>query len=242
MAKDLTWAEAIEQVMLKNNYFATLKLLHEEAPKLKSFYGKTPHKTINERVQRDDRFTRIAPGVWALTKYLNELPSYLNPNVEKSQAEEEKFTHSLVQGMLIEVGNIEKFGTYTPDKNRYFLNQRLGDLTTIDKIPVFTYDYIVQSIQYIDVIWFNSRKFPYNVIEVEHSTNFQNSLIKFIELQDFQTKMTVVSPQDRFEKFSKEIKRPAFVSICKRAKFLSYENLEKYYSNLVEYRKLSSLF
>jgi len=242
MEKDLTWSEAIEQVMLKNGYFATLKLLHEESPKLKSFYGKTPHKTINERVQRDDRFTRIAPGVWALTKYLNELPPHLNPNIEKSQEEEEKFTHSLIQGMLIEIGNIEKFGTYTPDKNRYFLNQRLCDLTTIDEVPPFTYDYIIQSIKYIDVIWLNNRKFPYNVIEVEHSTNFQNSLIKFIEIQDFQTKMTIVSPQNRFIKFSNEIKKIAFASIYERVKFVSYENLEKYYNNLMEYKKLSCLF
>ena len=82
--KQLTWSEVIEQVMLNRGYFATLKQLHEEAPKLKTFIGKTPDRTINERVQRDKRFTKIMPGLWALSEYLNKLPDHLNPKIEKA--------------------------------------------------------------------------------------------------------------------------------------------------------------
>ena len=35
--------------------------------------GITPDKTIQERVQRDDRFTRIAKGVYALTDFITEV-------------------------------------------------------------------------------------------------------------------------------------------------------------------------
>lgn len=237
MRKDLTWSEAIEQVMLKNSYFATLKLLHEEAPKLKSFYGKTPHKTINERVQRDDRFTRIAPGVWALSNSLDKLPDHLNPKVEKSEEDRQKITHSLLQGMLIEIGNIRGYKTYTPDKNSLFLMQKLCELTSLQEIPKFSYDHIIRSAKYIDVIWFNSRLFPSNVIEVEHSTNFKNSLIKFVELQDFQTKMMITAPQNRFERYRDEINKAAFTNISKRVNFISYEKLEIFYKNQLEFRE-----
>jgi len=237
MGKNLTWSEAIEQVMLKNSYFAPLKLLHEEAPKLKSFYGKTPHKTINERVQRDDRFTRIVPGVWALSNSLDKLPDYLSPKVEKSEEDRQKITHSSIQGMLIEIGNIREYQTYTPDKNSLFLMNKLCELTSLQEIPKFSYDHIIQSAKYIDVIWFNSRLFPSYIIEVEHSTNFRNSLIKFVELQDFQTKMMITAPQNRFERYRDEINKAAFTDISKRVNFISYEKLETVYNNQLEFRE-----
>lgn len=71
--KDLTYSKAIEQVMLNNNYFAPLKLLYKEIWKYKDkskITGITPDNTIQERVQRDARFTRIAKGVYALTQFI----------------------------------------------------------------------------------------------------------------------------------------------------------------------------
>ena len=240
MGKNLTWSEAIEQVMLKNSYFATLKLLYEEAPKLKSFYGKTPHKTINERVQKDNRFTRLAPGIWALSNFLDKLPDHLNPKVEKSEEDRQKITHSLVQGMFIEIGNIQGYKTYTPDKNSLFLKQKLCELTSLQEIPKFSYDHIIQSAKYIDVIWFNSRLFPSNIIEIEHSSNFKNSLVKFAELQDFQTKMTITAPQNRFKRYKVEINKSAFISILKRTNFISYEKLEIFYNNQLEFKEFQN--
>ena len=77
--KDLTYSEAIEQVMFNNNYFASLKLLYKEVWNYKDkskITGITPDNTIQERVQRDERFTRIAKGVYALTQFIE--------NVEKN--------------------------------------------------------------------------------------------------------------------------------------------------------------
>ena len=73
---DLTYSEAIEQVMLHSSYFAPLKLLYKEIWNYKDkskIVGKTPDSTIQERVQRDSRFTRIAKGVYALTDFLEKV-------------------------------------------------------------------------------------------------------------------------------------------------------------------------
>lgn len=73
---DLTYSEAIEQVMRSNGNFAPLKLLYEEIWNYKDkskIIGKTPDFTIQERVQRDPRFTRIAKGVYALTEFLEDV-------------------------------------------------------------------------------------------------------------------------------------------------------------------------
>ncbi|NJM54408.1 MAG: hypothetical protein HC846_14140 [Blastocatellia bacterium] len=73
---DLTYSDAIEQVMLHNGYFAPLKLLYKEIWNYKDkskIVGKTPDFTIQERVQRDPRFTRIAKGIYALTEFLEKV-------------------------------------------------------------------------------------------------------------------------------------------------------------------------
>jgi hypothetical protein len=50
------------------------------------------------------------------------------------------------------------FGTYTPDKNGIFINRELGKISTIQSLPKFTYDHILESsMRYVDVIWFNER-------------------------------------------------------------------------------------
>jgi len=62
--------------MLHNGFFAPLKLLYEQIWNYKDkskIVGKTPDRTIQERVQRDERFTRIGKGVYALTKFLEKV-------------------------------------------------------------------------------------------------------------------------------------------------------------------------
>jgi putative restriction endonuclease len=74
--KDLTYSEAIEQVMLNNGFYAPLKLLYEQIWNYKDkskIVGKTPDMTIQERVQRDERFTRVGKGVYALTDFLEKV-------------------------------------------------------------------------------------------------------------------------------------------------------------------------
>lgn len=56
--KDLTYSDAIEKVMLKNGYFAPLKLIYKEIWNYKDFSkikGKTPNYTIQERESREIR-------------------------------------------------------------------------------------------------------------------------------------------------------------------------------------------
>ena len=59
---DLTYDEAIEQIMLKNGGFASLKQLYNDIWLFKDknkISGKTPNNTIQERVQRSKKFFRL---------------------------------------------------------------------------------------------------------------------------------------------------------------------------------------
>ena len=233
----MTYSEAIEQVMLKNGYFAPLKLIYKEIWNYKDkseIVGKTPDMTIQERVQRDKRFTRIGLGVYALTDYIDRLPKTEIPKTK--QAEKER-KHARIQGMLLEIGNHQKdiSDTYTNDKKWIFENKTLGSLATIQKVPLFTFQNIIDdSISFVDVIWFNQRQFPQVIFEVEHSTDFRDAFIKFMELQDFQTRFYCVSDICRREKFEKEKSKAAFSAINNRVNFLTYEQVENDYEKAIK--------
>lgn len=233
----MTYSEAIEQVMLKNGYFAPLKLIYKEIWNYKDkseIVGKTPDMTIQERVQRDKRFTRIGLGVYALTDYIDRLPKTEIPKTK--QAEKER-KHARIQGMLLEIGNHQKdiSDTYTNDKKWIFENKTLGSLATIQKVPLFTFQNIIDdSISFVDVIWFNQRQFPQVIFEVEHSTDFRDAFIKFMELQDFQTRFYCVSDIGRREKFEKEKSKAAFSAINNRVNFLTYEQVENDYEKAIK--------
>lgn len=243
MAK-LTWSEAIEQAIIQNGYIATLKEIYQIAPTLKQFNGLTPDRTINERVQRDKRFVKLKPGLYGLKNYLEKLPDEFNPKISKTQADEDKITHAYIQGMLLEIGNINGFKTFAPDKSGRFTSKKLCDIMTLKEIPKFTYEHILQSTRFIDVIWFNDRNFPNSIFEVENSTNFRNSLVKFVELQDFTTSMIMIAPNEKskINKYNQEIEKSAFAAIKDRVKFFNYDKIIGLYNSQIAASKYNDFF
>lgn len=232
--------EAVIKVMEENGGFATLSYLHEKTPKVPGviWKTKTPFATIRRIVQDNRFFFKIKPGLWALKSYRNKLPDEILSLIEENKElkKEGKFTHSYYQGMLVEIGNIKRFITYVPaqDKNKKYLNKSLKELTNLEEIFKFTYEDIIRRVQSIDVFWFNERKFPTCVFEIEHSTDFKNALVKFLELQDFNVEMYVVSPKERQKEFFHKIEFSSFNPIKSRTKFISYEEVSNWHAKTYE--------
>ncbi|PIQ11238.1 MAG: hypothetical protein COW71_01115 [Ignavibacteriales bacterium CG18_big_fil_WC_8_21_14_2_50_31_20] len=82
MRQVITYSEAIEKVILDNGGYAPLKYIYENIWKYRPKTGLTPDNSIQERVQRDNRFTRIAKGVYALTEFINKIENNDNQFIE----------------------------------------------------------------------------------------------------------------------------------------------------------------
>lgn len=236
MKKRVTFSDAIEKVMISSGYYAPLQLIYKEFEKHRPFSGLTPLNTIQERVQRDKRFTRIGLGVYALTEHLDKLPRAIEP---QTSVEKATHKHTEIQGMIIEIGNMKGFDTYTPDRSKLFVSKKLGNLATLSEFPNFTYDRIIRAIKFIDVAWFNPRGFPERLFEVEDSTDFRGSLVKFAELQDFNTSFNLVASAERRTKYDREVSKTAFANIISRCHFVNYSDVEEYYSASLNYHKVS---
>lgn len=141
--------------------------------------------------------------------------------------------------MIIEIGNMEGFDTYTPDKSKVFANKELGNIATMREFPIFTYDKIIQSVKFVDVAWFNVRGFPEKIFEIEDSTDFRGSLVKFAELQDFNTSFNLVASIERKAKYDREVSKTAFAKIINRCHFVNYSAIEEYYNASLNYHKVA---
>jgi hypothetical protein len=242
MKEELSWKDAVRQAIIDNGYVATLKQIYETVPKYRQMSGNTPQKTIQAIVQNHNIgniFVRLKlsdksikrTGLYGLTEFMDKIPQEYNPNVVKDETQQQAITHSYIQGMLLEIGNLRGLKTFSPasDKNKIYAGKTIGELATLERLPIFTYDKIVDITKNIDVVYVNERKYPSAIIEIEHTTNFKNSLLKFLELQDFRLEMKIVAPMERKQEFEKVISMSAFSSIAKHVKFVDYNAVTRLY-------------
>lgn len=219
--------EAVILAMKQNGGYATLGQLYQIAPRISgSTWGtKTPFASIRRIVQQHDDFFKIRPGLWALTSEKDKVLRLFAG--EGTKPKEREYSHYFYQGLVAEIGNLQGFKTYVPaqDRNKPFAEQKLGNVTTVSEFYQFTYSDVLRRAKTIDVTWFNDRKFPGSVFEIEHSTDIQNSLLKFVELQDFRTKFYIVADSRRKAEFDNKISFYAFSSIKPYVKFWDYDSV-----------------
>ncbi len=236
--------EAVILTLEKLGGVATLGQLNQEVFKIKDceWKTKTPFASIRRIVQQDPNIFKIKPGLYGLKKMKAEIENRgivieTEKNIDSNELQE--FNHSYYQGLLLIVGELKGLSTFVPnqDKNKKFYDGRkLCEISSMDELPKFSYDNIVQRSSTIDVIWFNKRNLPHSFFEVEHTTDIQNSLLKFNDLQDFYSRMIIVADKKRKADYINKIKYSSFDDLSKnnRVAFLDYESLNKQYETLIE--------
>jgi hypothetical protein len=229
--------EAVIEVMKSKGGYSTLGNLYQEVFRIENVkWGtKTPFASIRRIVQDDRFFFKIKPGLWALKEEKEKVLQLFEIQNKKSEKEVE-FNHSYFQGLLLEIGKLRKFNTFIPnqDKNKKYLERPLREFATIEKFYNFTYDHIVDRASTIDVSWFNERKFPQALFEIEYSTDFKNSILKFLELQDFNVDFRIVADKRREKQFFSTMTFTAFKKIENRVKFLPYDLVSELHTKTIE--------
>lgn len=229
-----TQTEQVIEAMRKNGGYANLGQLNNLID-FSTWKTKTPQATIRRIVQLSDAFFRIQPGLWALKEYEDTVLKKFQLK-SKDKKQEELFTHSYYQGLVVEIGNMRGLQTYIPpqDKNRLFLEKPLKELTGLSEIYNFTYPEILRRATTVDVIWFNERNLPHSFFEVEHSADIQNSLTKFFELQDYFARFFIVASEFRRKQFDDILKKSIFRPLQNRVGFANYEDIANQHSKMVQ--------
>lgn len=206
---------------------ATLGELYDKT-EISKLETKTPFATIRRILQTNSEFFKIQLGLWRLSSQKNEiLKKICIKNTTKIV--DNKFTHTYYQGLITEIGNLKNYQTYIPsqDKNKIYIDKQLFYSAKMTKIYDFTYPGILKFAKTVDVIRFNDRKMPDSFFEVEHTTDFKNSINKFFELQDFRANFYVVAKKERKKEFENIINSSIYLPIKKPVKFAAYESIVK---------------
>jgi hypothetical protein len=218
---------AVIQAMKESGGYATLGQLYQAVHKIKDcvWKTKTPFASIRRIVQERPEFFRIRPGLWALTSEKERIMQLFSD--ERFVDKDRDYTHLFYQGLIVEIGNYKGLRTFVPsqDKNKPFLQGILGDVSTIANYFEFTYDPVVRRGQTIDVTWFNDRGYPHSFFEVEHSTDISNSLLKFVEFQDFRVNFFIVADIQRRREYNSKLSSVAFTPIKLQVKFWDYDSV-----------------
>lgn len=201
--------EAVIETLDKLGGVATLGELYREVFKIKDceWKTKTPFASVRRIVQQTKGIYKIRPGLYGLEKYkkLIEGRGIIAETEKNRDSDDVKiFNHSYYQGILLMVGKFHNMQTFVPsqDKNKKFYDgKKLQELSTLNELPPFSYPELIKRSSTIDTIWFNKRNMPHSFFEIEHSTDIQNSLLKFNDLQDFYVRMAIVADIKRKPEF-----------------------------------------
>ena len=236
--------EQVIKVMEENGGYATLGFLNQNVD-VSDWGTKTPYASIRRIVQDENYFFKIKPGLWGLKQVQNKILDKFHINDSSNTDEVERFNHAYYQGLLIEIGNLKGFKTYIPsqDKNKMFLENKLGNIVQTSEMFDFTYPHLVQRAKTIDVIWFNERNMPSSFFEIEHSTNIEHSLVKYVDLQDFYSKFYIIAAKEREQEFYANLKKQVFSLLVKqkRVEFKDYDTISALHTKTFELSTLGDL-
>ncbi len=243
----MTQAQAVIETIDKLGGIATLSQINQHVFEVEDclWKTKTPFASVRRIVQQTKGIYKIKPGLYALETHRKQLEQDgITVQTEKNKNSEEvkAFNHSYYQGLLLEIGRMRHLDTFVPnqDKNKMFIKTPLGEIRTLQTIPQYSYTDLVERSSTIDVIWFNDHRMPHSFYEIEHSTDIQNSLLKFNDLKDFSARMVIVADEKRHAEFGSKMNYIAFNVLRenKRVAFLSYESLDKQYEQELQKQQM----
>lgn len=243
-------SDAVKLIIDRLGGIATLNQINQHIFEIQDcvWQTKTPFASIRRIVRHTPGIYRVRPGLYALEECRNSLEAdgiIIETEYNKDTDEIINFNHSYYQGIILSLGNIRGLSTFSPnqDRNKKFIRETLGSIRTLNCIPQFTYPEIVSRSSTIDVSWFNDRKLPHSFFEVEHSTDIQNSLLKFNDLIDFSARMFIVADKSRINEFRKKLSFRAFKELNEprnRIQFVDYESIVAQYEASMKIKCLSS--
>ncbi|MCC8114695.1 MAG: hypothetical protein LIP03_12055 [Bacteroidales bacterium] len=243
----MTQKQAVITTIDRLGGLATLNAINQSIFKIEdcNWGTKTPFASIRRIVRHTPEIYRIKPGLYGLTELRAQHESHgiFSDEAKAPKEKKEEFNHTYYQGILLELGLMRHHDVYVPsqDKNRKFDSRTLGEMASLAELPEYTYHNLVHRSSTIDTIWMNERRMPHSFFEVEHSTDIYNSLLKFVDLQDFYVKMFIVADEKRHNEFEQKMGWAAFKDLKdeKRVTFLSYDKLKALYDLEVKKAELS---
>jgi len=100
----------------------------------------------------------------------------------------------------------------------------------------------IDTVRYIDVIWFDDEGFPTHGFEVEHSTDITKGLLRLFQVHKLRIKMFIIAEEENRSKFKKEVLKNPFHKIKEEYIFKNYEELDEFFESVKSFTKIQHKF
>lgn len=246
---ELSWIEAIKQVLTDNSGAASLEKMYSDILKYRDVstnnqWQATLRGILYRDMRQTDEIVRVGLGVFGLKNSAASQSTF--QMVAKNRSVSTSSRHSTTQGMLIELGNFYGYDTYTADPNMYFDEKKLGSISSLSEVPSFTgFEDLLNQSKKIDVIWFSKRtqrSFPKKAFEVENTPEFKRSMLKLYQLRDLKTEFYLIADTEKESLFESRLNDDPFNNIRSEFNFRSFENVTRLYVAAAEHFLLKEKF
>lgn len=172
-------------------------------------------------------------------EFINNWDLFLYPPIIKDEFKNtvEDSLHSVLQGRLLEIGNIRGYYTFCPNKSKKFNEKKLEEIATLDRCPDLQFsDYGL--LRQIDVLWFNKRGnnfIPEYAFEIELSTGIWSGIGRMSTLIDYKNVGFYIISNDA-KKYQQVVS--AFSEYKDRYKFIQNDLIGELYAAEINLKKL----
>lgn len=237
----MTKLDAIERVMLDNGGTASWSIIYDNItkyyPSAKSSakWKEGIRGTLLRELPKSPRFKKIGLGIYSVADYQEEARPVSADKVRM---------HSFIEGICLELGNFNKYLTYTADPSALYRdNLHLRDFASVQNLPEFSYSEIIHEAKNIDVIWLNPKglAFPQKVFEVVDSVGtLSGAFNRSLQLKNFMTDFYIVAPEKHYEKYRQTINLEIYQSQKERFNFINYDDIMDLYESALRKNKLET--
>lgn len=171
--------------------------------------------------------------------FINNWTLLVSPPLIKEEIKNsvEESLHSVLQGRLLEIGNIRGYQTYCPDKSKKFNDKRLEEIASLKDCPKLQFS-DQNLLRQIDVLWFNSRGnnfVPEFAFEIEISTGVWSGVGRMTTLIDYKNVSFYIISND--EKKYRQVLN-SLIEYQNRYKFIKNDLIGELYSAELNLRKM----
>ncbi|MCL1958782.1 MAG: hypothetical protein FWF68_04205 [Spirochaetes bacterium] len=170
---------------------------------------------------------------------LKEISKIINIEVD----DDIPLTHSDIQAKLILIGSYLNYRTYTPDRGKQSIYGTLGDLCSEKEIPKDSIPKLsIDTVRFIDVIWFDEEGYPAYAFEVEHTTDITKGLLRLYQIHKLHIRLYIIAEEENKVKFDREIQKSPFSKIKQEYVFKNYQELDEFFESVKNFTIVQEKF
>lgn len=241
-----TWKDVVREALIELGGQGHLRQINARIKgHPKTLTNPTWKDTIRRVVRQYSVFEPVEPRRSGIYRLVEE------PALEASpETGTESIDHGIAQGMLLALGRLYGYETFSPAadrETRKFQGRPLAGLTTVRDCSDFCGPKSLPRVRQIDALWLtedNEGVFPAYAFEVEHTTGVRSGMDRLVEIPErLHVGLFVIAPGEEEQRlFEKLAAQNRFRRFRERLKFRDYQQLGAFYNSAVKHNEARSEF